>query len=263
MKKLSMESFLGLPNNDKYQIVLKTKDDLASFRKYCRKLDIRRRNGYQIIVNYRINDRCLDVFRKKLSSGEETYCVVYPAGDCFEYNGIVQREGLIYLSMGDFLPHDFRITRADFSNPDNKYAIFLMNPIDREWFSRQFGITTTAYGIVDYLGKLIPTSELDNYTLIAPTNISDQIKVIKHIDVLIDSDNLLMCKTDNDISFITKIATRLGMMYINPHYSKHNTPYTRYVITNGFGRVFGTSFNNIRTNSYKTTYLIGEVDFND
>lgn len=263
MKKLSMESFLGLPNNDKYQIVLKTKDDLASFRKYCRKLNIRRRNGYQIIVNYRINDHYLEVFRRKLSRDEETYCIVYPAGDCYEYNGIVQREGLTYLSMGDFLPYDFRITRDDFKNPDNKYAIFLMNPIDRAWFSRQFGIETSAYGIVDCLGNIVPQSDLDNYTLIAPTNISDQIKVIKHIDILVNTDNLLMCKTDNDVSFITKIAMQFGMMHINTHLSKHNTPYNRYVITDGFGRSITTSFNNIRSNTHKTTYLIGEVDFND
>lgn len=263
MKKLTMEAFFGLPNNDKYQLVLKTKDDLASFRKYCRKLDIRRRNGYQIIVKYRINDRDLEIFRKALSLGDETCCVVYPSGDCREFTSVVQREGLTYISMSDFLPYDFRITRDEFKNTDNKYAIFLMNPIDREWFSRQFGITTTAYGIIDCLGNLIPVSELDNYTLIAPTNISDQIKVIKHIDILVDSNNMLMCKTDSDINFITEIAMKFGMMYANTHYSKHSTHYTRYVITNGFGRLIATSFNNLRTNTYKTTFLIGEVDFND
>lgn len=261
--KLTMESYFGLPNNDKYQLVLKTKDDLASFRKYCRKLDIRRRNGYQIIVNYRINDRDLEIFRKTLLLGEETCCVVHPSGDCFQYVSVVERGSLKYLSMSDFLPYDFRITRDDFKNPDNKYAIFLMNPIDREWFSRQFGITTSVYGIVDCLGNLIPASELDNYTLIAPTNISDQIKVIKHIDILVDSNNLLMCKTDSDIKFIAEIAMKFGMIYTNTHYSKHSTPYTRYVITNGFGRVVGTSFNNIRSVMHHTTYLIGEVDFND
>lgn len=263
MKKLTMESFLGLPNNDKYQIVLKTKEDLTSFRKYCRKLDIRRKNGCQIVANYRINDRALNVFRKTLSMGYESCCVVCPSGDCFEYTSVVQREGLTYLSMSDFLPYDFRLTRDDFKNPDNKYAIFLMNPIDRAWFFRQFGITTSAYGIVDCLGNLVPQSELDNYTLIAPANISDQIKVIKHIDVLVDSNNLLLCKTDSDVSFMEKVAINFGMCFSNTHYSKHSSPYTRYAITNGFGRTIGTSFSNIRTNTHNTTYLIGEVDFND
>jgi hypothetical protein len=138
-----------------------------------------------------------------------------------------------------------------------------MNPIDRAWFSRQFGITTSAYGIVDCLGNLVQQSELDNYTLIAPNNISDQIKAIKHIDILVDSKNLLLCKTDNDISFIEKIAIQFGMMSSNTHYSKHCTPYNRYVITNGFGRAITTAFNGISSTNYKTTYMIGEVDFND
>lgn len=263
MIKLTMESYLGLPNSDKYQLVLKTKDDLSSFRKYCRKLDIRRRNGYQIIVKYRINDYNLNAFRKALSSGEETCCVVHPTGDCFEYTSVVQREGLKYISMNDFLPYDFRITRDEFKNPDNKYAIFLMNPIDREWFLRQFGITTTAYGIVDCLGNIIPASDLDNYTLIAPTNISDQIKVIKHIDLLVDDDKMLMCKTDNDINFIAEIAMKFGIQYQEAHYYKHNTSHIRYAITNGFGKVIATSFNGIRSISHQTTFLIGEVDFND
>ena len=263
MKKLTMESFLGLPNNDKYQIVLKTKNDLTIFRKYCRKLDLRKKNGCQIIVNYRINGRDLNTFRKNLLMGTQTNCVVYPSGDSFEYTSIVQREGLTYLSMSDFLPYNFRITRDDFKNPDNKYAIFLMNPIDRAWFNRQFDITTYAYGIVDCFGKLIPQSELDNYTLIAPTNIADQIKVIKHIDILVDSNNMLMCKTDKDVEFLGSIAVKFGASILNTHYAKHSTPFNRYVITNGFGRSITTSFNGVRNTSYKTTYFIGEVDFND
>ena len=225
--KLTMESFLGIPNNDKFNIVLKTKDDLSSFRKYCRKLDIRRRNGYQIIVNYRINDRDLEVFRKSLALGEETCCVITPSGDCYEYTRVVQREGLTYLSMSDFLPYDFRITRDDFKKPDNKYAIFLMNPIDRFWFNRQFNIDTTVYGIVDCFGRPIQQSELDNYTLIAPTNISDQIKTVKHIDILVDTNNLLICKTDNDINFIKEVAIKFGYIATNAHFYKHNSPYTR------------------------------------
>ena len=263
MKKLTMESFLGLPNNDKYQIVLKTKEDLNSFRKYCRKLDIRRRNGYQIVVKYRINERDLDRFRKNISAGNQTNCVICPSGDCYEYASVVQREGLTYISMSDFLPYDFRTTRADFSNPDNKYAIFLMNPIDRAWFFRQFGITTSAYGVVDCRGNLVPQSEADNYTLIAPINISDQIKAIKHIDILVDSNNLLLCKTDSDVNFMEKVAIQFGMRSSNTHYSKHSSPHTRYAITNGFGRTITTTFNNIRSSTHQTTYLIGEVDFND